>query len=174
MGSTKRSEHCGTVLTVDDERAVSVLIHTILTAAGYRVLTAGNGADAIRLAGLKHLHIDVALLDVHMPGIRPPELADELCLLRPDIRILFMSGMVDDEVIRIRMLNAYAGFLPKPFRPDGLLRAVRQAMSARGRDHSAATCGNVQPSPAAAEIHRLGPPPSASWQACQSTHRWVE
>jgi two-component system cell cycle sensor histidine kinase/response regulator CckA len=122
--TTKR----GTILTVDDDLAILILIQTILAAAEYRVVAAGSGKDAIRLARQKHLHIDVALLDVHVPKVQPRELAGKILSLRPKLPILFMSGIVDDEVIRIRLLDEYTGFLPKPFNPDGLLRAVQQAM----------------------------------------------
>jgi DNA-binding NtrC family response regulator len=115
---------------VDDDPAVLVLIQTILTAADYRVLLAAERADAVRMATQKHLHIDLALLDVRMPGMSATALADEMLSLRPNVRVLFMSGFVDEEIIRIKMLDQYAGFLPKPFRSDGLLRAVRHAMEA--------------------------------------------
>jgi DNA-binding NtrC family response regulator len=115
---------------VDDDPAVLVLIQTILTAADYRVLLAAERADAVRMATQKHLRIDLALLDVRMPGMSATELADEMLSLRPNVRVLFMSGFVDEEIIRIKMLDQYAGFLPKPFRSDGLLRAVRRAMEA--------------------------------------------
>lgn len=107
-----------------------ILIQTILAAAAYRVVAAGSGKDAIHLARQKHLHIDVALLYVHAPGMQPRELAGTIQSLRPKLPILFMSGSIDDEVIRIRLLDDYAGFLPKPFTGPCLLRAVQQAMEA--------------------------------------------
>jgi len=120
----------GTILVADDDSAILVLIRTILTAAGHRVLLACDGDDAIRLVGQKHLSIDVALLDIHMLGMRSSELANEIRSRRPKLPILFMAGIVDDEIIRIRLLDGYAGFLPKPLQLDCLLRAVRQAMAA--------------------------------------------
>jgi DNA-binding response OmpR family regulator len=105
----------GTILTVDDDPSVLILIQAILTAADYRVVAARTGEDAVRLAKQKHLHINAAVLDVHMPGVRPRDLAGEILSLRPKLPILFMSGLVDEEVILIRMLDEYAGFLPKPF-----------------------------------------------------------
>jgi CheY-like chemotaxis protein len=122
-------EYRGTILIADDEPAILVLIRTILTAAGHRVLLACGGEDAIRLAGQKHLHIDAALLDIHMPGVQHAELAAGIRSLRPETPILFMSGLVDDEIIRIRSLEGYAGFLAKPLQPDCLLRTVRQAIA---------------------------------------------
>jgi len=131
MSSNKRNaEKRGTILVADDDAAILDLVRTLLTAVGHRVLLARDGDDAIRLVGQKHLSIDAALLDIHMPGMRSAELANEIRALRPKLPILFMSGIVDDEIIRIRLLDGYAGFLAKPFRHDCLLRAVWQAMAA--------------------------------------------
>jgi two-component system cell cycle sensor histidine kinase/response regulator CckA len=93
MNSVRNAGSWGTVLVVDDDPAVLNLINTILASADYRVLLAGGGEDAIRLAGGKNLNIDVALLDVRMPRVRPAELAKGIRSLRPDIPILFMSGL---------------------------------------------------------------------------------
>jgi CheY-like chemotaxis protein len=133
-GSKRNTGNRGTILVADDDSAILVLIRIILTGAGYRVLPACGGEDAIRLAGQKHLRIDATLLDIHMPGMGAAELANEVRSLRPKIPILFMSGLVDDEIIRIRLLDEYAGFLPKPLRGDCLSGAVRQAMAAPGPD----------------------------------------
>jgi two-component system cell cycle sensor histidine kinase/response regulator CckA len=123
---------------------VLILIQTVLTAAGYRVLSATQRADAVRLALQKHIHIDLALLDVRVPGVSGTELADEILSVRPNIRVLWMSGFVDDEFIRIKLLDGYAGFLPKPLRRDGLLTAVQQAIGAatvRERSQPALSAG---------------------------------
>lgn len=127
----------GTILVVDDDPAILVLIHTVLTASDYRVLVAGGGEDAVRLAMQKHQHFDLALLDVCMPGMRPAQLAGKIRSLRPEIPILFMSGYVDEETIRLRLLDEFSGFLPKPFRPEALRRAMRRALETRPR-HAAA------------------------------------
>jgi len=120
----------GTVLIVDDDPAVLVLIQHILRAADYRVLLAAERAGAIRMARHKDIHIDLVLLDVRIPGVSGTELADEILSVRPDVRVLWMSGFVDEEFIRIRMLNGYAGFLSKPLHRDGLLSAVQDAIAA--------------------------------------------
>jgi len=130
MNAARSTGNRGTILVVDDDPAVLVLIQNILMAADYRVLLAAERAAAVRQAGQKHLHIDLALLDVCMPGMPATALADEILSLRPNVRVLFMSGFVDDEIIRIKLLDQCAGFLAKPFRSDGLLWAVRQAMDA--------------------------------------------
>jgi two-component system cell cycle sensor histidine kinase/response regulator CckA len=128
-----RRENRGTILIVDDDPAVLVLIQSILTAADYRVLPATERADAVRMAQQKHVHIDLALLDVRIPGVSGTELADEILSIRQDIRVLWMSGFVEEEVIRVKPLGDYAGFLAKPLRRDGLLAAVEKAISSPQR-----------------------------------------
>jgi DNA-binding NtrC family response regulator len=123
----------GTILVVDDDPAILVLIQNILTAANYRVLAAVERADALRLAAQKHIHMDLALIDVCMPGVRGPEFAAEIRAIRPDIRLLWMSGIVDEEFVRIRLTDGYAGFLPKPLRHAGLLCAIEQAIAGEPR-----------------------------------------
>jgi DNA-binding NtrC family response regulator len=123
-------ESHGTVLVVDDDPAVLVLIQSILMSAGYRVLLAAERGDAVRLACQKHIHIDLVLLDVRVPGVSGTELADEILSIRAGIPVLWMSGFVDEEFIRIRLLDGDAGFLPKPLHLADLLLAVQQAISA--------------------------------------------
>jgi two-component system cell cycle sensor histidine kinase/response regulator CckA len=122
------AENRGTVLIVDDDPAVLVLIQTILMAADYRVLLAAERADAVRMARQKHVHIDLVLLDVRIPGVSGTQLADEILAIRPDIRVLWMSGFVDEEFVRVQLLDGHAGFLSKPLRRDGLLLAVEHAI----------------------------------------------
>jgi DNA-binding NtrC family response regulator len=124
----------GTVLVVDDDPAILVLIQNILTAADYRVLPASGRAAAVHLAEQKHIHLDLALLDIRMPGVRGTEFADEILAVRPNIRILWMSGFVDEEFIRIKVVPGYAGFLPKPLRRAGLLQAVERAIAGAPAD----------------------------------------
>ena len=121
--------HRGTILIVDDDPAVLILIQNILMAADYRVLLAAERADAVRIALQKHVRIDLVLLDVRIPGVTGTQLADEILAIRPNIRVLWMSGFVDEKFIRVKLLE-YAGFLAKPLHRDGLLAAVQQAIEA--------------------------------------------
>jgi two-component system cell cycle sensor histidine kinase/response regulator CckA len=124
----------GTVLIVDDDPAVLILIQCILTAADYRVLVAAERAGALRVVQQKHIHIDLALLDVCVPGVSGTELADELLAIRPNIRVLWMSGFVDEEFIRVKLVDEYATFLQKPLHRHDLLVAVEQALEAAPGD----------------------------------------
>lgn len=163
MNMPKQTGTRGTILVVDDEPAVLLIINTILTAADYRVLLAGSGKDAIRLAGQEHVHVDVALLDVCMPGVRTAEIAGDILSLRPHIPIVFMSGFVEDEIVRIRIME-YDGFLAKPFKTGSLLQVLRDAMEE-------ARCGGGAPgyrappaSPPGAPLHGPAVGVTSAWQ----------
>jgi DNA-binding NtrC family response regulator len=123
----------GTILIVHDDPAVLVLMQTILKAADYRVLLAAERADAVRMARQKHIHIDIVLLDVHVPGLSGTGLADEILSIRPSIRVLWMSGFVHEEFIRVKMVHGDAGFLTEPLRRNGFLPAVQGARERRPR-----------------------------------------
>jgi DNA-binding NarL/FixJ family response regulator len=81
----------------------------------------------------KHLHIDLVLLDVRIPGVLGTEMADEILSIRPHVRVLWMSGFVHEDFIRVKLVDGYAGFLSKPLHRHGLLLAVQQAIAGPGR-----------------------------------------
>jgi two-component system, cell cycle sensor histidine kinase and response regulator CckA len=123
-----------TILVVDDEPLVLKLCSQILTQAGYSVLAASDGKSAIKVCE-SGAPIDAALLDVIMPGMNGPELADSLAKWRPEIRIVFMSGYQDYQLEKYRPFS-FKWFLRKPFKPDVLLSVIRDAMSQPGpREH---------------------------------------
>jgi nitrogen-specific signal transduction histidine kinase/ActR/RegA family two-component response regulator len=118
------------VLLAEDEPAVRALSGQALRAAGYRVLEAGDGAEALRLAGgyLRPVHLLVT--DVVMPGVGGRELAVRLAALHPETRVLFMSGYTDDAVVRHGVREEQVPFLHKPFTPADLARKVREVLDA--------------------------------------------
>jgi DNA-binding NtrC family response regulator len=138
----EQKESKGTVLVVDDDEAVLVLIQNILTAAEYRVLLAADREGALRMARQKHIRIDLALLDVRIPGVRGSELSDEIQSIRPNTRILWMSGFVDAEFVRVKMIGTFAGFLSKPTHHTDLLAAVRMALEGFPLVERAMTAGS--------------------------------
>jgi PAS domain S-box-containing protein len=119
-----------TVLVVEDEAAIRQLTKLILQKAGYTVLLAESPVAAERTAGSHPGPIHLMLTDVVMPGMRGPELAERLLRLRPDLRVLYMSGYTDNAIAHHVMLDAGGEFLQKPFTSVVLLRKVREVLDA--------------------------------------------
>ncbi len=119
-----------TILVVEDEAMVRGFVREVLGRAGYQVLEAAHGQEALRWGQCYDGPIHLLLTDVVMPGMNGPQLAEELTVIRPDIRIRFMTGYSDDIVTRQALQDAGNALLQKPFSPDVLLRAVREALTA--------------------------------------------
>jgi signal transduction histidine kinase/CheY-like chemotaxis protein len=118
-----------TILLAEDEGQVRSLARMILARRGYRVLEASSPDEALQLAR-EHGEIDLLLTDIVMPGMSGPDLAREITARQPGIRVLYMSGYADDNVMRHDILNAQAAFLQKPFTASSLHRKVREALGA--------------------------------------------
>ena len=117
-----------TVLVVEDVAAVRAVTRQMLERQGYCVLEAANGATALSLARQHQSAIHLLVTDVVMPEVSGRELADQLVQLRPDMRVLFMSGYTDDAVVRHGILQEGIAYLQKPFTPDTLARKVRAVL----------------------------------------------
>ena len=104
-----------TVLLVEDETPVRKLVSTMLRRQGYTVLAAGDGSEAIGICNSHEGRIHVLVTDVVMPGMAGPDLAHAVGLLRPNLKVLFMSGYTDRAAVRHKMIEADANFLQKPF-----------------------------------------------------------
>jgi PAS domain S-box-containing protein len=115
----------GTVLLVEDEAGVRRLAREVLSRYGYRVLEAGDGSEALRVAGAHQGPIDLLLTDVVMPGMSGAELAERFHEMRPEAGVLYASGYADEAVIRHGIRDGVP-FLQKPFEPDDLVRRVRE------------------------------------------------
>jgi CheY-like chemotaxis protein len=122
-------EGARTLLVVEDEGAVRELVRTALTRAGYRVLAARDGEEALTRAAAHAGRIDLLLTDVVMPGLNGRELALRFRQARPDARVLFMSGFASDVIAADGGLLGDSELLMKPFTPDELLSRVRSALS---------------------------------------------
>ena len=113
-----------TILLVEDEDVVRGLTKKILMQAGYNVLDAKGGEEAIRVCRAYPGPIDLLLTDVVMPEISGKEVAERLVELRTGIRVLFMSGYTDEAIFQHGVLDASVEFLQKPFTPKVLLRRI--------------------------------------------------
>jgi CheY-like chemotaxis protein len=119
----------GVVLVVDDDPAVLEVAARVLERAGYRVLEAANGLEATRVARAHAGRLDLVLTDVVMPGMNGRELGERLARDHPGTRVLYMSAYTEDEVILRGVSVAGMSFVYKPFTLDGLVEAVRRALS---------------------------------------------
>jgi len=104
------------------------------------VLEAGGSPEAVALAARHTGRIDLLLTDVVMPQGSGRELAERLGPLRPDMRVLYMSGYTDDGVVRRTGVTPGSELLEKPFTPDGLARRVRQVLD-RAREGNGVPAG---------------------------------
>jgi two-component system cell cycle sensor histidine kinase/response regulator CckA len=118
-----------TVLLVEDEPSVRNLAHHLLNQQGYKVLEAANGEEALRVAQ-EHIgeKIHLLLTDVVMPQMGGEELANQLKILRPDVKVLYTSGYTDNAIVHHGVLEPGTHFLQKPFSPKTLSHKVREVL----------------------------------------------
>jgi PAS domain S-box-containing protein len=118
-----------TVLLAEDEDAVRRLVQRALELHGYSVLPARSGEEAEQIERSHLGPIHLLITDVVMPGMGGRELADTIKSRRPQLKILYMSGYTNDEVVRHGVTLARDAFLQKPFTPSGLVAMVRAAFA---------------------------------------------
>ena len=117
-----------TILVLDDEAEVRKLVAAMLTGNGYRVLTADNGDNAIKIFKKSKQPVDLLLLDVVSPGLSGPMVADRITELQPGLRVLFMSGYDNTNVVQRYVVEKGYALLPKPFTNEQLARKVREVL----------------------------------------------
>jgi PAS domain S-box-containing protein len=117
-----------TILLVEDEDLVRSLAVEILEEFGYAVITAPNGTEGLRICKEFKGRIDLLISDVVMPQMSGRELAEHISVLRPEIKVLFMSGYTDDAIVRHGILEENMPFIQKPFLPDALARKARELL----------------------------------------------
>jgi two-component system, cell cycle sensor histidine kinase and response regulator CckA len=117
-----------TVLVVDDEEPVRSSTRRALERAGYTVIPAADGADALRLFTEHDGAVDLVVTDVVMPGLGGRELVGRLKIMSPALPVLFVSGYTEEGVHKQGVLEPGAAYLEKPFTPEKLLRKVREVL----------------------------------------------
>ena len=120
-----------TILLVEDDPAVRLLVDDILESAGYRMLIAEDGPSALQVAQQHSGEIDLLLTDVVLPKMGGRDVAANLTRLRPGIKVLFMSGYTGHSATQHGTLDSDVNFIPKPFSPDALCEKVRAVLTAR-------------------------------------------
>lgn len=122
-----------TILVVEDEKSVRHLVMRILRNAGYTVLEARGGGEALLLCEKHDGPIALVISDVVMPRMSGRELVERLKSTRPEMKALFMSGYTDDAVTRHGIVENQTPFLQKPFSATDILRKVRAILDRRSR-----------------------------------------
>jgi CheY-like chemotaxis protein len=130
VNGTRTLRGSETVLLVEDDVAVRAVTRTILERHGYRVLEAQGGGDAILICEQHKGEIALLLTDVVMPHMNGKELAERLGPLRPGMKVLYMSGYIDDSIVRRGVLDPAVAFLQKPITPETLTRKLREVIEA--------------------------------------------
>ncbi|NLH49193.1 MAG: PAS domain S-box protein [Myxococcales bacterium] len=117
-----------TILIAEDENMVRSLAKTVLSMHGYKILEARNGGEAFLLCKKHGEKIDLLLTDIIMPNMNGKELYEQLRQLRPDLRVLFMSGYTEKIIAEQGVLDESVNFLPKPFTIESLTKKVRETL----------------------------------------------
>ena len=138
---TADAEGVETILIVEDQPATAQITRILLESWGYRVLEARCTDEAKGLFERHGHQVHLLLTDVTMPGTNGEQLAAELQSLRPDLRVVFMSGSAADH-----LLDTSAAFLPKPFNPGSLSRMVRRVLDRRASARNRHATGQMKSS----------------------------
>jgi two-component system, cell cycle sensor histidine kinase and response regulator CckA len=115
-----------TILLVEDNQPLRELIQVILKGAGYTVLVASHGGEALEVSQHHRAPIHLLVSDLVMPEVGGRELATRLWETRNDLRVLFMSGYMGDDVMKHAPHGPGIGFIGKPFMPEDFIRKVRE------------------------------------------------
>jgi len=134
--SSPRVQGAETILLVEDEENVRSLALKILKKQGYRILSAADGKDALKLVESHTVPLHLLVTDVVMPHVSGPELAEKLQAKFPGLKVLFMSGYTDDAVLRHGLIEAEMPFIQKPYTPQQLAQKVRQVLDGKPNSRS--------------------------------------
>jgi len=119
-----------TLLLIEDEQQVRELALEILLGHGYRVLEASSGTEAVGMAEKHPEPIQMVVTDVVMPGMNGREAYERLSRLRPDLKVLYMSGYTESAIVHRGVLEPGTAFLQKPFTIPSFLERIREVLDA--------------------------------------------
>jgi PAS domain S-box-containing protein len=120
----------GTILVVEDEPAVRSALGRMLTAGGYKVVSAENGTEALKLFGAGKDDIDLLITDLVMPGIGGRDLARQCSAIRDSLKVIYISGYTRDSLLSPQTFEEGTEFIEKPFTSDAILDRIARVLQA--------------------------------------------
>jgi CheY-like chemotaxis protein len=117
------------ILMADDDEVIRVLVRSLIERAGYSVIEAADGLEAVNKFKERPEEIDLLVFDVRMPGKDGKQAYDEIRQIRPDIKVLFISGYGDDVLGKYGISSEEFPVLPKPFMPGDLIFRVKTCLA---------------------------------------------
>jgi two-component system cell cycle sensor histidine kinase/response regulator CckA len=120
-----------TILLVEDDDQLRQLTSSVLAHCGYKVLTAAGTEEGLALCRENHRNIRLLVTDVIMPGMNGRQLAEQVKLISPNTRVLYVSGYTSNAIVHYGVLDPGLWFLPKPFSLSALIAKVREVLDAR-------------------------------------------
>src|SRR5215813_11572442 len=129
-----RSESMKTVLVVDDEPEIRKLVGAMVTQFGYSALTADSGEHALTLYKNRKAPLELLITDVVAPGMSGPMLADKLTALQPDLKVLYISGYDNTNVVQKYVVDKGHALLTKPFTVEEMQKKVSEMLPATVRN----------------------------------------
>jgi PAS domain S-box-containing protein len=127
-GQSPQAHGTETILLVEDEATVRGVLRTMLVRSGFQVLEASRGSEALQIGQTHPGPIHLLVTDVVMPNMSGRQVAEGLAPIRPEMKVLYVSGYTDDEIVRHGVREAAAPFLQKPFTPQALAIKVREVL----------------------------------------------
>ncbi|PYX48805.1 MAG: hypothetical protein DMG79_10865 [Acidobacteria bacterium] len=120
-----------TILLVEDDPQLRQLSSSILIHCGYKVLVAGSAEEGLAICKENHRDIRLLITDVIMPRMNGRQLAEQIVLLSPTVRVLYISGYTSNAIVHYGVLDAGLWFLPKPFTLSALIAKVREVLDSK-------------------------------------------
>jgi DNA-binding NtrC family response regulator len=118
-----------TILIVDDEPEIRKLVSAMVIQMGYNALTADSGDHALTMYRNLHAPIEMLITDVIAPGMSGPMLADKLCALQPDVKVLYISGYDNTHVVQKYVVERGHALLAKPFAMEELQNKISKLLN---------------------------------------------
>lgn len=134
--ATVTADGTETVLFVEDDSSLLRLGCRVLRAAGYTVLEARHGGEALEVAASANREIDILVTDVVMPVMDGRTLAERMLATRSSLKVLYTSGYTDDEILRHGIGRGTVQLLSKPYLPRALTQAVRAVLDGRAIENA--------------------------------------